>query len=451
MQANSREDFQLDDLLVPPNAIDVEAQVLGSLLLDPNAIYRIEGLEPEAFYSGSHRQIYQAMLEQHNSGEPIDMVGVCQKLHDRGLLEKVGGQHYIGDLVYRIPSAVHIDYHAKILNEKLIRRRLIQYSNSLIESAYSNKPLSQVKSDAEAGILELTAIESQRGVQMLGEVLNEDFARLQEIASGAQPAPGIKSGFYDLDALTNGYKRHQLVIVAGRPSMGKSSWALANVRNVAEQGLPAVVFSMEMGKEETAQVIWGADASIDAGRLEAGKLADAELTQLASSLCRLSNLPVFIDQSHVFTVPHIVSTCRRIRAQTGQLGLVMIDYLGLMLTGEGANETAEVGKITRALKLAARELDCPIMLLSQLNRNVEGKNEKRPMLSDLRSSGSIEQDADIVLMLYRDEYYNPETPDRGIAEVLVRKNRSGATGAVKLLFEPQFRRFKNLSRGRGSA
>jgi replicative DNA helicase len=439
--------FQAVSDRLPPQNIDAEESILGGILLDPEAINRVADLlRPEAFYLSAHREIYRVMLTLQSQGNPTDLMSVTTWLRDRGLLEKVGGQGKLVQLVDRTVSAVNIDQYAALVMDKYMRRKLIQVGNEISHLGHdSTTSLEQVLDEAEQKIFGVTQDRPQQGLMATADILTHTFSDIESRSLG-MVLPGLSCGYYDLDAMTQGFQRSDLIIVAGRPSMGKTSFVLNIARNIAAfHKLPVAVFSLEMSKEQLVQRLLASEVRIESGRLRAGRVSQQEWEPLGHAISVLSQLPVFIDDTPNISITEMRSKTRRLQAeQGGALGLVLLDYLQLM-EGGGDNRVQELSKITRALKSLARELSVPVIALSQLSRSVESRTNKRPMMSDLRESGAIEQDADLIMMLYRDEYYNPDTPDRGIAEVIISKHRNGPTGTVKLLFESQFTQFRNLA------
>lgn len=433
---------------LPPQNIDAEEAILGGILLDPEAVGRVaEILQPEAFYISAHQSIYRAALVLSNQGQPTDLLRITTWLRDEGILDKVGGQARLIQLVDRTVSAVNIDQYAKLVMDKYMRRQLISAGTQITQMGFDPKtPLAQLLDQAEQTVFNVTQTRPTKGLTSTADVIMTTFADIEQLSEGLV-LPGIPCGFYDLDAMTQGFQRSDLIIAAARPAMGKTSFVLNIARNIAASStkLPIAIFSLEMSKEQLVYRLLSSEAQVESGRLRSGRLSQHEWAPLSNAIDSLSQIPIFIDDTANITVNEIRSKCRRLQAeQGGALGLILIDYLQLM-EGGGDNRVQELSKMTRALKQLARELNVPIITLSQLSRGVESRTNKRPMMSDLRESGSIEQDADLIMMLYRDEYYNPDTPDRGIAEVIITKHRNGPVGTVKLLFEPQFTRFRNLA------
>jgi len=434
---------------IPPQIIDAEEAILGSILLDPEALGRIsERLKPEAFYISAHQEIYRTALMLNAQGKPTDLTTMAAWLQDEGKLEKVGGQNRLAQLVDRTISTANVDQYAELVIDKALRRQLIQAGNEIIKLGFdSRQPIETVLEKSEQQIFNITQSRPRsQGLVSTSEILTATFNEIEQRSTGME-ASGIACNFYDLDAMTQGFQRSDLIIVAGRPSMGKTSFVLNIARNIALIHKQAVcVFSLEMSKEQLVYRLLSSEVGIESGRLRTGRVREEEWGILAHAIGDLSELPVFIDDTPDMTVIEMRSKARRLLAERGApLGLILIDYLQLMEGASPDNRVQELSKITRSLKAMARELNVPVITLSQLSRGVESRTNKRPMMSDLRESGSIEQDADLIIMLYRDEYYNPDTPDRGITEVIITKHRNGPTGTVKLLFEPQYTRFRNLA------
>ncbi|WAL58719.1 replicative DNA helicase [Thermocoleostomius sinensis] len=432
---------------LPPQNVDAEEAILGGILLDPEAIGRVmEILRPEAFYISAHQEIYRAALTLQTQGRPTDLMSVTSWLHDHGLLDKVGGQGRLADLVDRTISAVNIDQYAQLVTEKYLRRRLIHVGTDVAQLAYDNTAsLEKILDQAEQKIFNITQVRTGPGLMATADILTQTFSDIEQRHLGLV-TPGIACGFYDLDAMTQGFQRSDLIIAAGRPAMGKTSLVLNIARNIAAfQKLPIAIFSLEMSKEQLVYRLLASESRIESGRLRSGRISPHEWEALGSAIDFMSRLPIFIDDTPNISVMEMRSKARRLQAENGGvLGLVLIDYLQLM-EGGGDNRVQELSKITRSLKGLARELSVPVIALSQLSRGVESRTNKRPMMSDLRESGSIEQDADLIMMLYREDYYDPDTPDRGLAEVIIAKHRNGPVGTVKLLFDPQFTQFRNLA------
>ncbi|MFZ4665730.1 MAG: replicative DNA helicase [Prochlorotrichaceae cyanobacterium] len=433
---------------IPPQNLEAEEAILGSLLLDPEAISRIvDLLKVDSFYLSAHREIYRTALMLHGQGKPTDLTTMAAWLQDQGKLEPVGGQSKLAQLIDRIISTANVDQYAELVMDKYIRRQLIKVGNQIIALGYDTKEsLAKALEQSEQQIFALTQDRPRGGLTATAEILTSTFNEIESRSLGTALS-GIPCNFYDLDAITQGFQRSDLIIVAGRPAMGKTSFVLNIARNIAVlHRLPVCVFSLEMSKEQLVYRLLSSEVGIESGRLKAGRITTEEWSILGQAMGNLSELPIYIDDTPDMTVTEMRSKARRLQSeQGGKLGLVLIDYLQLMEGASPDNRVQELSKITRSLKGMARELNAPVMTLSQLSRGVESRTNKRPMMSDLRESGSIEQDADLIIMLYRDEYYNPDSVDRGLAEIIITKHRNGPTGTVKLLFEPQFTRFRNLA------
>lgn len=369
-------------------------------------------------------------------------------LSDHDLLPRIGGKSKLAQLVDRTVSAVNIDALATLVMDKYSRRRLIQAGNEIVQLGYQTETeLPIVLDQAEQKVFAIAQDRPQQGLVAVSDTLIETFQEL-ESREQDQALPGLLSNFYDLDSITGGFQRSDLIIVAGRPAMGKTALCLNIAHNIAARyQLPVAVFSLEMSKEQLVQRMLASEAGIESHRLRAGRISQNEWENLSRAFGVLSELPLFIDDTANQTVMEMRAQARRLQAEQGkELALIVIDYLQLMEGSSSDNRVQELSRITRSLKGLARELKVPIIALSQLSRGVESRTNKRPLLSDLRESGSLEQDSDLVLMIYRDDYYNSDSPDRGIAEVIAAKHRNGPTGTVKLLFDPQFTKFKNLAR-----
>lgn len=435
---------------LPPASIDLEEAVLGAILLDPEAIGRVEPiLTPGDFYVEANSIFYRAALSLKRKGLPTDMTFMLNHLKDAGTLEKIGGAARIVSLVDRVVSSANVDQYALLVQEKSERRRLIAVSNDLIRVAHdTKKPITDVFGYSEQRILHITqGRKTNEGLEASSDLLISAFGEIESNSLKEGGVHGLTCGLYDLDNLTMGFQRSDLIIPAGRPAMGKTSFAIQVARNIAAiHSLPIAIFSLEMSKAQLMYRLISMEIEVESQRLRSGRLTEHEWEKLNHGIGKLSSLPLFIDDTPSIGVSEIRSKCRRLMAETRkELGLVLVDYLQLM-ESDGDGRVQELSKITRGLKGLARELNVPVMALSQLSRNVESRTNKRPMMSDLRESGSLEQDADLVMMLYRHSYYEPEDVEsRGIAEVIVAKHRNGPVGTVKLLFDPQFTRFRNCA------
>ncbi|KKZ12713.1 MAG: helicase DnaB [Candidatus Synechococcus spongiarum SP3] len=433
---------------VPPQNLEAEEAVLGGILLDPDAMGRVADiLHPDAFYVAAHREIFRTALALYSQNKPTDLTSMTAWLADAGHLDKVGGGMRLAQLLERIIGTAAIDQYAQLVMDKYLRRQLIKAGNDVMELGFDQRrPLGGLLDEAEQKIFSVSKERPQGGLVATAEILTSTFNEIESRSMGDSVA-GIPVNFYDLDAVTQGLQRSDLIIVAGRPAMGKTSIVLSMAKNVAAlHQLPVCMFSLEMSKEQLTYRLLSMETGIEGGRLRTGRLNHQEWPLLGQGISSLSQLPIFIDDKPNSGVMEMRSLCRQLMAQQRRdLGMVVVDYLQLMEGSNSDNRAQDLSVITRGLKQLARELEVPVIALSQLNRGVESRTNKRPMLSDLRESGSIEQDADLVLMIYRDEYYNPETSDKGLAEVIVTKHRNGPVGTVKLLFESQYTRFRNLA------
>jgi replicative DNA helicase len=442
--------FQPEIEHLPPQNVEAEELILGGILLDAEAIGRVTDLlKPDAFYLSAHQEIYRAALALHAQGSPTDLMCITAWLQDQSLLDKVGGQGKLTQLVDRTVSAVNVDQYAALIKDKYLRRQLIKAANEVVHGAYdTSKKLELVLDQAEQKIFSVTQDRVRQGLTATEEILASTFAELEQRSLG-EVLPGLSCGFYDLDAMTQGFQRSDLVIVAGRPSMGKTALSVQIARQISEIHRTGVaIFSLEMSKEQLVQRLLASESGIDSNYLRAGRIHESQWEPLSRAIGTLSQLPIYIDDSPNPSVNEIRSSARRLQAERPEgLGLIMLDYLQLMGGGDGTEgRVQELSKITRSLKGLARELHVPIIALSQLSRGVEARTNKRPLMSDLRESGAIEQDADLIVLLYRDDYYNPDSPEKGVCELILAKHRNGPVGTVKLLFQPSQTKFFNLAK-----
>lgn len=435
---------------IPPHNDDAEKSVLGSILLDKDALYEVlEILKAEDFYNDMHKEIYSAILELYRKSEPVDTLTVSEELKKRKSLEMVGGRSYIALLSTIVPTTSNAGQYAKIIGEKAVLRRLIGASSDIIEKGYQEKMASaEVLDYAERSIFEIAQTRQTKDFQPLKDVLWTNIAQIDEMSKLDGNITGLTTGFIDLDSRTSGLQKSDLIMIAARPSMGKTAFAL----NVAQQAAikakaKVLIFSLEMSKEQLGQRLLSMESRIEMQKLKTGSLERHDWDQIHIALDTLTNTHVYIDDTPGITAMEIKNKCRRLKAEKG-LDLVVIDYLQLMsFEGRAESRQQEITAISRFLKQLAREMDCPVVVLSQLSRAPEQRADHRPILSDLRESGSIEQDADIVMFLYRDEYYNPETTEKpNICEVNIAKQRSGPTGTVELTWLGKYTRFVDKSR-----
>lgn len=435
---------------VPPQNIEAEQAVIGAILLQPEAlITAMERVRSEDFYSSGHQRIYEAMIELGEGNQPIDLITLTAHLQDQGLLEEIGGVSYLAKLANAVPTAANVDYYAQIVEEKSMLRRLIRTATNIVTDGYANaEDVGVLLSDAEKKILEISNRRSSSGFVSIRDVLMEVFEKVEFLYSNRGGTTGIPSGFVDLDKMTAGFQRSDLIIVAARPSVGKTAFALNVAQNVGVRAKETVaIFSLEMSAAQLVQRIICAEANVDATRMRTGTLEGDDWEKLTMAIGALSEAEIYIDDTPGITVADIRAKCRRLKKERG-LGMILIDYLQL-IQGRGKageNRQQEVSEISRTLKMIARELEVPVIALSQLSRGVEQRQDKRPMMSDLRESGSIEQDADIVAFLYRDDYYDKESEKKNIIEIIIAKQRNGPVGTVELVFLKNYNKFVSLDR-----
>ncbi|MSQ49007.1 MAG: replicative DNA helicase [Betaproteobacteria bacterium] len=449
-------DPQLLALKVPPHSAEAEQSLLGGLLLDNQAFDKIADLvTAEDFYRDDHRRIYRHLAKLIEHGKPADVVTVAESIEASEDKDRTGGPAYLGALAQNTPSALNIRRYAELVHERSVQRRLIHVATEIAESALapSGKEIGQLLDEAESRILEV-GDRGQRGTQgfeLIQPVLARVFERIGHLyhLENKSDVTGLPTGFADLDEKTAGLQQGDLVIVAGRPSMGKTALALNMAEHVAvKSGVPVAIFSMEMGATQLAMRLLGSIARVDQHLMRTGRLNDEEWSHLSTAMGKLHEAPIFIDETGALNALELRTRARRIHRQCGKLGLIVVDYLQLMSASkDGENRATEISEISRSLKALAKELSVPVVALSQLNRALETRNEKRPMMSDLRESGAIEQDADVILFIYRDEVYYPEKPDaKGKAEVIIAKQRNGPIGTVNLTFLGQYTRFEDQAR-----
>lgn len=434
---------------VPPQNIEAEQAVLGAILLEGDALITVmERLQAHDFYRADHQRIYEAMVEVSHEQEPVDIVTVTARLQDMKVIEDVGGVTYLSKLANAVPTAANVEYYAQIVEEKSLTRRLISAATQIVSDGYaSGEDVADLLSEAEQKIMDISNRRSASGFLPIRDVLMEVFERVEFLYENKGGTTGVPSGFEALDKMTSGFQKSDLIIVAARPSVGKTAFALNIAQNVGVRAKETVaIFSLEMSAAQLVQRMICAEANVDAGRMRTGYLEESDWHKMTMAIGSLSHANIFIDDSPALTVAEIRAKCRRLKREQGGLGIVIIDYLQL-IHGRGRssdNRQQEVSEISRALKGIARELEVPIIALSQLSRGVEQRQDKRPMMSDLRDSGSIEQDADIVAFLYRDDYYDKESEKQNIIEIIIAKQRNGPVGMVELVFLKNFNKFVNL-------
>ena len=451
-------DRQLAQLRIPPHSIEGESSVIGGLLLSNDAWDRVSDILGDAdFYRYEHRLIYGAIGALINNSRPADVITVFEHLQSQGRAEEVGGLSYLNSLAQYVPSASNIRRYAEIVRDRSILRKLVTASDEIATNAFNTKgrQVSDIVDESEQKIFNMGEQGKRNGggFQAMDTLVVKLLDRVQEMADNPNDVTGVPTGFYDLDRMTAGLQAGDLIVLAARPSMGKTALAINIAEHVAlNEGLPVAVFSMEMGAAQLAVRIVGSIGRIDQGHLRSGKLSDDEWPRLSEAIEKLRTISLHIDESAGLTSGDLRSSARRLSRQCGQLGLIVVDYLQLMSGngGDGENRATELGEISRGLKMLARELKCPVIALSQLNRSVEQRPDKRPMMSDLRESGAIEQDADIIMFIYRDEYYTKEAcKEPGVAEIIIAKQRNGPTGTVKLAFLRNITKFESLASGAG--
>lgn len=431
---------------LPPQNIEAEQAVLGAILLNPEVLTNVnERIRAEDFYRQGHQRLYQVMNELAEKREPIDLVTLTALLQDKNLLEEVGGVSYLTEIAALVPVISNVDYYAKIVETKSMQRNLIRTATTIISDAYtSDEDISEVMETAEKKILDIARRRIKGSFTPIKDVLVESFEQIEALHYNKGGLKGLSTGFVDLDKMTSGFQKSDLIIVAARPSMGKTAFALNVAQNVAlRTGETVAIFSLEMSSAQLVMRMIASEGNIDAQAFRTGNLNEEDWEKLTMSIGTLSEASIFIDDTPGITIFDIRAKLRRLQAEHG-LGLVMIDYLQL-ISGRGVDSRQqEISEISRSLKLMAREFNVPIIALSQLSRAVEQRQDKRPMLSDLRESGSIEQDADMVAFLYRDDYYNEESEKKNIAEIIIGKQRNGPVGRVELLFLKNYNKFLSL-------
>jgi replicative DNA helicase len=434
---------------VPPQNAEAEEYVLGAMLLSPGAIGVVsEVLGADDFYRASHGTIFRAALALYGRGEPVDAITLVDELDKRGELENVGGRSRIHELAALVPASANAGHYARIVHEMAILRGLVASGQEIAELGYERPgETSELVDRAEQIIFKLSQARVSSEFSHIEQLLKESFERITALFEAGAELTGVPCGFRDVDRLTSGFQPGNLIVVAARPSMGKSAFALCSAANLAVRNeAPVALFTLEMSKAEVTQRLMCSEAKVESQKLRSGKLAPDDWPRLTAACDRLARAPIYVDDTGSITMMEIRSKARRLKAKHPDLGLIIVDYLQLMTSGASAeNRVQEVSQISRNLKVLARDLEVPILALSQLSRAVEQRSDKRPILSDLRESGSIEQDADIVMFIYRDEYYNEESPDQGVAEIIVAKHRNGPTDTVKLSFLRRHAKFDNLA------
>ncbi|PLS15770.1 replicative DNA helicase [Bacillus sp. M6-12] len=435
---------------LPPQNIEAEQAVLGAIFLEPSSLIQAsEALIPEDFYRSAHQKIFNVMLKLNDNGKAVDLITVTEELAASKTLEEVGGISYLTELAGSVPTAANIEYYAKIVEEKSLLRRLIRTATTIAQDGYSREDeVDGLLSEAEKNIMEVANRKNAGAFQNIKDVLVRTYDNIEVLTNRKGDVTGIPTGFAELDRMTAGFQRNDLIIVAARPSVGKTAFALNIAQNVATKTEENVaIFSLEMGAEQLVMRMLCAEGNINAQNLRTGSLTDEDWRKLTMAMGSLSNAGIYIDDTPGVRIGDIRSKCRRLKQEQG-LGMILIDYLQLIQGNgrSGENRQQEVSEISRSLKALARELQVPVIALSQLSRGVEQRQDKRPMMSDIRESGSIEQDADIVAFLYRDDYYDKESENKNIIEIIIAKQRNGPVGTVSLAFVKEYNKFVNLER-----
>lgn len=441
---------------IPPQNTEAEASLLGAILIDTDAIVKIADLiRAEDFYEERHQRIYEAIVYLYERHSPIDVLTLSDQLKGTGFLDMVGGASYLTELTNFVPTATHVEQYAQIVSQKSLRRRLIKASQDIVGFGYDEaRGLQELIEEAESRLFEVSQRHVKQDITSIETILSESFDRLDELHKDSGKLRGVPTGFKDMDNILAGLNRSDLLILAARPAMGKTAFSLNLAHNVAVQSNEAVlIFSLEMSKEQLVDRMLSMESGVDAWALRTGNLTDADFEKIGQAMGTLSEAPIFIDDTPGITVSDLRTKARR-EAHLRPIGLIVVDYLQLMsggarFGGEG-NRVQEISEISRGLKGIARELNVPLIALSQLSRSVENRHPQIPQLADLRESGSIEQDADVVAFIYREEYYNPETDRKNITDILIKKHRHGATGTVELYFDRDKQRFRSVDTKHGT-
>ena len=438
--------------LLPQN-IEAEEAVLGAILVNPDVLTKVvETLKPESFYKPAHKYVYEAMLQLFNTNERIDLVSVSDVLSYNSKLEAVGGRAFINDLSYKTITTSNIEYYARIVQEKAVKRALINAGGEIVSFGYDMNPIDESLENAEKLIFDIASKKATTDLSHIKDLVMNSYQKMEYRYEHRDELIGLRTDFYELDNMTSGLQKSDLIILAARPSMGKTAFALNIAQNVAiKEKVPVAIFSLEMSKEQLVQRMLCSQAEVDTQRIKTGNMNQKDWDKIVNAMNDFANAPIFIDDTSGCTLTDIRAKCRRLKMEQKDLGLVVIDYLQLMEGTGREDRMQQISAISRGLKTLARELDVPVIALSQLSRAVESRTDKRPMLSDLRESGAIEQDADIVMFIYRDEYYkkNDEEAEvakatsKGESEIIIAKHRNGPVGKVDLLFQANITKFKN--------
>ncbi len=437
---------------IPPQNLEAEASLLGAILIDADAIVRIaDAVDASDFYDERHSHIYEAIKKLYEKHSPIDVLTLSNRLKEDGLLDTVGGAAYLADLTNYVPTAAHVEHYGEIVAQKAIRRRLIKASQDMTGLGYDEtQGVQDLIEQAETELFKVSQQHVKQDISSIEEILAESFDRLDELHKDKGKIRGVPTGLRDLDNILAGLQRSDLVIIAARPSMGKTALALNLAHNIATKSeQPVLLFSLEMSKEQLVDRMLSMESGVDAWNIRTGNLSDADFEKIGQAMGTLSEAPIYIDDSPGITVSDLRTKARREQHQR-QLGCIMVDYLQLMSGGSRFgnehNRVQEISEISRGLKAIARELNVPVVALSQLSRSVESRSPQIPQLADLRESGSIEQDADVVAFIYREDYYNPDTDRKNITDIFIKKHRNGPTGQVELYFDKERQRFRSLDK-----
>ena len=437
---------------VPPHDVEAEQAVIGSMLTDKDAVMlAVERIKGEDFYRDDNKAIFEAMISLYNKSEPVDLITVKDELESMSLFDKIGGMEYLALLPSKVPTTANAQKYIEIVKEKSMLRNLIKSANEIIDLGYDGtEEVEDIMNSAEKKIFDLIQNRNKSGYSPIKDVLIESFTKLEELYNRKQHITGVPTGFSELDYITTGLHGSELILLAARPAMGKSAFALNIAANAAlKTGTPVAIFNLEMSKEQLVDRMLSSEAMVDSNKIRTGKLEEEDWSKLASVIGPLSESNIFIDDTPGISIMEIRTRCRKLKMEKN-IGLIIIDYLQLV---QGSNSRKngtreqEIAEISRSLKILAKELNVPVIALSQLSRAVDSREDHRPVLSDLRESGSIEQDADIVMFLYRDDYYNKDSEDKDMTEVIIAKHRGGSTGKVKLLWMGNYTKFANLAKG----
>jgi replicative DNA helicase len=444
------------EAIIPPHNLEAESSLLGAILIDADAIVRIADLTRiEDFYDERHQRIYEAILKLYEKHSPIDVLTLSNQLKSSGFLDIIGGAGYLTELTNYVPTAAHVEEYAKIVSQKALRRRLIKASQSITEYGFDEaQSIQDLIETAETELFNVSQQHVKQDISSIEDILAESFERLDELHKDKGKIRGVPTGLKDLDNILAGLQRSDLIILAARPSMGKTALSLNLAHNIATKtDLPVLVFSLEMSKEQIVDRMLSMESGVDAWNIRTGNLSDTDFEKIGQAMGTLSEAPIYIDDTPGITVSDMRTKARREQHQR-QLGCILVDYLQLMSGGHrfggDSNRVQEISEISRGLKAIARELNVPLIALSQLSRSVESRSPQIPQLADLRESGSIEQDADVVAFIYREDYYNPETDRKNITDIFIKKHRNGPTGQVELYFDKEKQRFRSLDKRQAS-